>query len=87
MDSLQHSVAHCFTLTNQMTATLNLPKTVAMTMLAKAQTGEQMLQILDAVVDTQEDQVPVVEVDELPVAEYPDDAYILDNDYDDDMDV
>lgn len=70
-----------------MTATLNLPKTAAMVMLAKAQTGEDLLTVLDAVVDTQEDQVPVVEVDELPVAEYPDDAYILDNDYDDDMDV
>ena len=70
-----------------MTATLNMPKVVALSMLAKAQDGEQLLQILDAVVDTQEDQVPVVEVDELPSAEYPDDAYIMDNDYDDSMDV
>ena len=59
-----------------MTATLNLPKTAAMVMLAKAQDGNQLLQILDAVIDTQEDQVPV-----------PDDAYIMDNDYDDSMDV
>jgi hypothetical protein len=73
--------------TTEMTATLNMPKVVALSMLAKAQDGEQLLQILDAVVDTQEDQVPVVEVDELPSAEYPDDAYIMDNDYDDSMDV
>jgi hypothetical protein len=59
-----------------MTATLNMPKVVAMSMLAKAQDGDQLLQILDAVVDTQEDQVPTV-----------DDAYIMDNDYDDTMDV
>ena len=59
-----------------MTATLNLPKTAAMVMLAKAQNGEDLLAVLDAVVDTQEDQVPV-----------PDDAYIMDNDYDDSMDV
>lgn len=70
-----------------MTATLNLPKTVAMVMLAKAQTGEDLLTVLDAVVDTQEDQVPVVDVEDEIIAEYPDDAYILDNDYDDDMDV
>jgi hypothetical protein len=59
-----------------MTATLNMPKVVALSMLAKAQDGNQLLQILDAVIDTQEDQVPV-----------PDDAYIMDNDYDDSMDV
>ena len=59
-----------------MTATLNMPKVVALSMLAKAQDGNQLLQILDAVVDTQEDQVPTV-----------DDAYIMDNDYDDSMDV
>lgn len=70
-----------------MTATLNLPKTAAMVMLAKAQTGEDLLTVLDAVVDTQEDQVPVVDVEDEIIAEYPDDAYILDNDYDDDMDV
>lgn len=58
-----------------MTATLNLPKTAAMVMLAKAQTGNDLLNVLDAVVDTQEDQVPV-----------PDDAYIMDNDYDDSID-
>lgn len=58
-----------------MTATLNLPKTAAMVMLAKAQTGADLLTVLDAVVDTQEDQVPV-----------PDDAYIMENDYDDSMD-
>jgi hypothetical protein len=53
-----------------------MPKVVALSMLAKAQDGNQLLQILDAVVDTQEDQVPTV-----------DDAYIMDNDYDDSMDV
>ena len=58
-----------------MTATINLPKTAAMVMLAKAQTGDDLLNVLDAVVDTQEDQVPVVE--------YPTDAYIMENDYDD----
>jgi len=58
-----------------MTATLNLPKTAAMVMLAKAQTGNDLLTVLDAVVDTQEDQVPM-----------PDDAYIMENDYDDSMD-
>jgi hypothetical protein len=78
---------HCLTLTKQMTATLNLPKTDAMVMLAKAQTGEQLLQILDAVVDTQEDQVPVVDVADEISAEYPDDAYLMENDYDDSMDV
>ena len=58
-----------------MTATLNLPKTAAMVMLAKAQTGNDLLTVLDAVVDTQEDQVPMVS-----------DAYIMDNDYDDSID-
>jgi hypothetical protein len=58
-----------------MNATLNLPKTAAMVMLAKAQTGDDLLNVLDAVVDTQEDQVPV-----------PDDAYIMENDYDDSID-
>jgi hypothetical protein len=61
-----------------MTATLNLPKTAAMVMLAKAQNGNDLLNVLDAVVDTQEDQVPVVE--------YPTDAYIMENDYDDSID-
>jgi hypothetical protein len=61
-----------------MTATLNLPKTAAMVMLAKAQTGDDLLNVLDAVVDTQEDQVPMVE--------YPTDAYIMENDYDDSID-
>lgn len=61
-----------------MTATLNLPKTAAMVMLAKAQTGDDLLNVLNAVVDTQEDQVPMVE--------YPTDAYIMENDYDDSMD-
>ena len=55
-----------------MTATLSMPKSAALGMLSKAQDGNQLLQILDAVVNTQEDQVPV-----------PDDAYIMDNDYDD----
>lgn len=59
-----------------MTATLSMPKSAALGMLAKAQTGDELMQILDAVVDTQEDQVPTV-----------DDAYIMDNDYDDTMDV
>lgn len=58
-----------------MTATLNLPKTAAMVMLAKAQNGNDLLNVLNAVVDTQEDQVPV-----------PDDAYIMENDYDDTID-
>ena len=58
-----------------MTATLNMPKTAAMVMLAKAQTGDDLLNVLDAVVDTQEDQVPMVS-----------DAYIMENDYDDSMD-
>lgn len=70
-----------------MTATLNLPKTAAMVMLSKAQTGEDLLTVLDAVIDTQEDQVPVVDVIDEVSAEYPDDAYIMDNDYDDSMDV
>ena len=58
-----------------MNATLNLPKTAAMVMLAKAQTGNDLLTVLDAVVDTQEDEVPMVS-----------DAYIMDNDYDDSID-
>lgn len=58
-----------------MNATLNLPKTAAMVMLAKAQNGNELLTVLDAVVDTQEDQVPMVS-----------DAYIMDNDYDDSID-
>ena len=69
-----------------MTATLNMPKTAAMVMLAKAQNGEDLLTILDAVIDTQEDQVPVVNVDDEVSAEYPSDAYIMENDYDDSMD-
>ena len=43
-----------------MTATLSMPKSAAIGMLSKAQNGDQMLQILDAVIDTQEDQVPMV---------------------------
>jgi len=56
--------------------TLSFPKITALGMLAKAQDGNQLLQILDAVVDTNVDQVPV-----------PSDAYIMENDYDDSMDV
>jgi hypothetical protein len=56
--------------------TLSMPKITALGMLAKAQTGDELLSILDAVVDTKEDQVPV-----------PSDAYIMENDYDDIMDV
>ena len=52
-----------------------MPKITALGMLAKAQTGDELLQILDAVVDTKEDQVPV-----------PDDAYVMENDYDDSID-
>lgn len=58
-----------------MTATLNMPKTAAMVMLSKAQNGNDLLTVLDAVVDTQEDQVPMVS-----------DAYIMENDYADDFD-
>ena len=58
-----------------MTATLSMPKSAAIGMLSKAENGAQMLEILDAVVDTQEDQVPVVS-----------DAYIMENDYDDSID-
>ena len=64
-----------FTLTNNMTATLSMPKSAAMDMLAKAENGAQMLEILDSVIDTQEDQVPMVT-----------DAYIMENDYADDFD-
>jgi hypothetical protein len=56
--------------------TLSFPKITALGMLAKAQDGNQLLQILDAVIDTNVDQVPV-----------PSDAYIMENDYDDSMDV
>ena len=56
--------------------TLSMPKITALGMLAKAQNGDELLQILDAVVDTNVDQVPV-----------PSDAYIMENDYDDSMDV
>ena len=56
--------------------TLSFPKITALGMLAKAQEGNQLLQILDAVVDTNVDQVPV-----------PSDAYVMENDYDDSMDV
>ena len=55
--------------------TLSLPKITALGMLAKAQTGNDLLQILDAVVDSNVDQVPV-----------PDDAYIMENDDDDSID-
>ena len=72
-----------------------MPKSAALGMFSKAQTGDELLQILDAVVDTQEDQVPVVDVELDEVAEVieqmqsdlVDDAYIMDNDYDDTMDV
>jgi hypothetical protein len=56
--------------------TLSFPKITALGMLAKAQDGNQLLNILDAVVDTNVDQVPV-----------PSDAYVMENDYDDSMDV
>ena len=52
-----------------------MPKSAAIGMLSKAENGAQMLEILDAVVDTQEDQVPMVS-----------DAYIMENDYDDSID-
>ena len=52
-----------------------MPKITALGMLAKAQNGDELLSILDAVVDTKEDQVPV-----------PSDAYIMENDYDDSID-
>jgi hypothetical protein len=55
--------------------TLSFPKITALGMLAKAQDGNQLLNILDAVVDTNVDQVPV-----------PSDAYVMENDYDDSMD-
>ena len=55
--------------------TLSMPKITALGMLAKAQNGDELLSILDAVVDTKEDQVPV-----------PSDAYIMENDYDDSID-
>jgi hypothetical protein len=55
--------------------TLSFPKITALGMLAKAQDGNQLLQILDAVVDTNVDQVPV-----------PSDAYVMENDYDDTID-
>lgn len=57
-----------------MTATLSMPKSAAIGMLANAENGAQMLQILDAVVDTQEDQVPMVS-----------DAYVMENDYQDEI--
>lgn len=57
-----------------MTATLSMPKSSAIGMLSKAENGAQMLQILDAVVDTQEDQVPMVS-----------DAYVMENDYQDEI--
>lgn len=69
-----------------MTATLNMPKTAAMVMMAKAQNGNDLLAVLDAVVETQEDQVPVVEVNEVPAADVVSDAYIMKNDYADDFD-
>lgn len=68
-----------------MTATLTLPKSTALGMLAKAQDGNQLLQILDAIIDTHEDQVPVVDVNEDEVSA-PDESYIMDNDYNDDID-
>ena len=43
-----------------MTATLSMPKSASIGMLSKAENGAQMLEILDAVIDTQEDQVPMV---------------------------
>jgi hypothetical protein len=55
--------------------TLSMPKITALGMLAKAQNGDELLSILDAVVDTNVDQVPV-----------PSDAYIMENDYDDSID-
>ena len=55
--------------------TLSFPKITALGMLAKVQDGNQLLQILDAVVDTNVDQVPV-----------PSDAYVMENDYDDTID-
>ena len=70
-----------------MTATLSMPKSAALGMLAKAQTGDDLIQILNAVVDTQEDQVPTVDVEIPAVEDVVDDAYILENDYDDSIDV
>lgn len=57
-----------------MTATLSMPKSAAVDMLRKGQNGTEILNILDAIVDTQEDQVPV-----------PSDAYVMENDYQDEI--
>ena len=70
------NVLNIVTLNKQQMTTLSFPKITALGMLAKAQDGNQLLQILDAVVDTHVDQVPV-----------PSDAYVMENDYDDSMDV
>ena len=70
------NVLNIVPLNKQQMTTLSFPKITALGMLAKAQDGNQLLNILDAVVDTNVDQVPV-----------PSDAYVMENDYDDSMDV
>lgn len=57
-----------------MTATLSIPTSAAVGMLAKGQNGNEILNILDAIVDTQEDQVPM-----------PSDAYVMENDFCDEI--
>ena len=69
------NVLNIVSLNKQQMTTLSFPKITALGMLAKAQDGNQLLQILDAVVDTNVDQVPV-----------PSDAYVMENDYDDSID-
>lgn len=57
-----------------MTATLSIPTSAAIGMLRKGQNGNDILKILDAIVDTQEDQVPM-----------PSDAYVMENDFSDEI--
>lgn len=86
-----YSISAVFLILTQMTATLNVPQSAALGMLSKAQNGNELLTILDAVVDTQEDQVPVsFDYIESPMIKQIlgiSDAYIMENDYDDSMDV
>ena len=57
-----------------MTATLSIPTSAAIGMLRKGQNGNDILKILDAIVETKEDQVPM-----------PSNDYVMENDFSDEI--
>jgi hypothetical protein len=63
-------------------ATLTLPMSAAMGALSRAQTGTDILRVLDVLVETD---APTAEDQAEYEAEVPSDAYVMENDYNDDV--